>query len=60
MIEKEGEGIYPTIDEIVHYIMPLLKNGKTPENQTILGELEKIAVRVGKDGWKLATGELFC
>ena len=47
-----------TFDEIVLNIMPLLKNGETPRNQTVLGELEKLAVRVGEDRWRLAeTGQ---
>ncbi len=50
---KEREGEYPTFDEIVLHIMPLLKNGKTPENQTILSVLEEIAIRVGTDRWRL-------
>jgi 16S rRNA G966 N2-methylase RsmD len=40
-------------DELVLYIMPLLKNGVTPENQTILTVLEDIAYRTGEDSWKL-------
>jgi 16S rRNA G966 N2-methylase RsmD len=40
-------------DEIVLHIMPLLKNGVTPEEQTILGILEEIAERVGEDSWRL-------
>lgn len=44
---------YPTFDDIVLNIMPLLKNGLTPENQTILSVLEKIAIRIGHDRWKL-------
>ena len=40
-------------DEIVLYIMPLLKNGITPERQTILNVLEDIADRIGEDSWKL-------
>jgi len=56
---KERKGINPTFDDIVLDIMPLLKNGKTPDEQTILGVLESIAERVGKDGWKLSNGELF-
>jgi len=32
--------------------MPLLKNGLTPEEQTILSVLEDIAYRVG-EGWRL-------
>jgi DNA modification methylase len=43
----------PTFDEIVLNIMPLLKNGVTPENQTILNVLEEIADRVGEDSWRL-------
>ncbi len=39
-------------DEIVLAIMPLLKNGMTPESQTILSVLEDIAHRVG-EGWRL-------
>ena len=41
-----------TFDEIVLNIMPLLKNGLTPEEQTILSVLEDIAYRVG-EGWRL-------
>ena len=33
--------------------MPLLKNGITPENQTILKVLEKIADHVGDEKWKI-------
>ena len=33
--------------------MPLLKNGITPENQTILNVLRTIADTVGKDNWRL-------
>ena len=42
-------------DDIVLYILPLLKNGITPERQTILNVLEDIADRVGEDSWKLRT-----
>jgi len=40
-------------DEIVLYIMPLLKNGITPEHQTVLSVLEDIADRIGDDSWQL-------
>jgi hypothetical protein len=33
--------------------MPLLKNGTTPEDQTILTVLEEIAEHVGEQGWRL-------
>ncbi|MCL2744829.1 MAG: hypothetical protein FWE67_13355, partial [Planctomycetaceae bacterium] len=49
----EREGQDARFDEIVRSIMPLLKNGKTPEEQTILNVLEDIAERHGKDSWRL-------
>jgi hypothetical protein len=49
----------PTFDEIILNIMLLLKNGITPEHQTILKVLESIAERVGTDRWRLLnTGQL--
>jgi hypothetical protein len=45
---------YPTFDEIILNIMPLLRNGVTPEEQTILSVLEKIAIRTGDGRWKLS------
>jgi len=56
-MEREEKTV--TFDDIVLYVMPLLRNGTTPEGQTILNVLESIAVKVGKDGWKLSNGELF-
>jgi len=58
----EREGKYSHFDDIVLSIIPLLKNGTTPENQTILSVLEDIAEHVGEDRWKLkleGQGELF-
>ncbi|OUD15323.1 DNA methyltransferase [Thioflexithrix psekupsensis] len=49
-MERENKTAY--FDQIVLHIMPLLKNGNTPEEQTILNVLEQIAFPVG-DGWKL-------
>lgn len=49
----EREKKTPHFDEIILYIIPLLKNGVTPENQTVLGILEDIAERVGDDCWQL-------
>ncbi|MDR3306274.1 MAG: hypothetical protein LBS61_01140, partial [Endomicrobium sp.] len=48
----EREGKTATFDEIVLNILPLLKNGTTPEHQTILGVLEDIADKTGDGGWK--------
>ncbi len=50
---KEFENINPTTDDIILDIMPLLKNGLTPENQTILKILESIADEFGKNNWRL-------
>lgn len=47
----------PTFDEICLDIMPLLKNGVTPENQTILSVLETIAEPAGGDRWRLKSDE---
>ncbi len=58
----EREGKHPHFDDIVLSILPLLKNGTTPENQTILGVLEDIAEHIGEDRWRLkqtGQGELF-
>jgi DNA modification methylase len=49
-------------DELVLHILPLLKNGITPEAQTILNVLADIAEKVGEDSWQLkkdGQGELF-
>jgi len=49
----ERENKTSNFDDIVVEILPLLRNGATPENQTVLSVLEDIAERVGHDGWKL-------
>ena len=49
----ESENKAPTFNEIVFHILPLLKNGITPEEQTILNVLEDIGQRVGESNWKL-------
>ncbi|MGL4347794.1 MAG: hypothetical protein ACRCR9_06925 [Chitinophagaceae bacterium] len=49
----QRENKNPHFYEIVLYILPLLKNGITPENQTILNVLEDIAERIEEDCWRL-------
>lgn len=49
----EKLGVFPTTDEIVWNIMPLLRNGNTPEDQTILTVLEEVATRHGDNRWRL-------
>jgi len=53
----ERENKTPSFDEIVLAILPLLKNGVTPEHQTILSVLEDIGERVGEDSWRLKKKE---
>jgi 16S rRNA G966 N2-methylase RsmD len=50
----EHRNEYPTFDQVVLNIMPLLKNGVTPGRQTILNVLEASAERIGADRWRLA------
>jgi hypothetical protein len=50
---KERENKIAAFDEIILEILPLLKNGSTPENQTVLKVLETVAERVDTNGWKL-------
>jgi hypothetical protein len=56
MKRMEHSNRHPNFDEIILNIMPLLKNGVTPEHQTILNILERIAKRVGVDRWQLNRG----
>ncbi len=53
---KENNNKFPTTDEIILDTMPLLKNGITPENQTILKVLERIAEHIGENRWKIKKG----
>ena len=53
----EMQGTYPTFDEIVLRVMPLLKNGDTPEKQTIENVLAAIADRYREGQWKLKRGQ---
>lgn len=53
MRRNEQNSYYPTFDEIILDIMLLLKNGVTPENQTILSVLEEIAIKTSDNRWKL-------
>jgi 16S rRNA G966 N2-methylase RsmD len=50
---KKLENKLAHFDDIVRDILPLLKNGTTPEHQTILKVLEDIAERVDQDCWRL-------
>jgi len=60
-IEREQKR-NPTLEEITFNVMPMLRNGDTPENQTVLSVLEEIAEQVEGDRWKLkqnGQGKLF-
>ena len=47
----------PTTDDVILEIIPLLKNGITPENQTVISVLKQIAEPVGENNWKLKDEE---
>ena len=53
----ERENKTSTFDEIVLAILPLLKNGITPEHQTILSVLQDIGEKVGDNSWRLKKEE---
>jgi hypothetical protein len=50
---SEIQKVHPKFDDIVLSIMPLLKNGTTPESQTILSVLETLADRDVNGRWRL-------
>ena len=50
---KERENKPVTFDDIILEVIPLLKNGTTPENQTVLSVLEDIGQRSGDNYWTL-------
>ena len=50
-MERENRPV--TFDEIILEVIPLLKNGTTPENQTVLSVLEDIGQRTGDNYWTL-------
>lgn len=43
----------PSFDEIVLHVIPLLKNGTTPDKQTILSVLEDVADKTADGCWRL-------
>src|SRR3954468_8652892 len=51
--QAKRQDIAPTFDDIILNVMPLLKNGITPERQSILSVLKKIAQHVGNGRWQL-------
>ncbi|MDR0521777.1 MAG: type I restriction enzyme HsdR N-terminal domain-containing protein [Planctomycetaceae bacterium] len=53
LVRSEREHKDARFDDIVLTILPSLKNGSSPEEQTILGVLQDIAVPYGTDCWRL-------
>ncbi len=51
--EKLEAGEDPTIDDVILEVMPLLRNGSTPSDQTIINVLKEIAQPVDNNGWRL-------
>ena len=57
--EKESHKEYPSTDDIILDIIPLLKNGITPEKQTIINVLITVAEEYETNKWRLKqTGQL--
>jgi len=50
-MERENKPV--TFDDIILEVIPLLRNGTTPENQTVLSVLEDIGQRSGDNYWTL-------
>lgn len=50
---KELEKKLPTFDEIILHVIPLLKNGVTPEKQTVESVLHDLAEKTSAGTWKL-------
>lgn len=55
-MERENKRV--TFDDIILEVIPLLKNGTTPENQTILSVLEDIGQRSGDNYWTLKSKDI--
>ncbi len=53
---KRQEHVDPDFSEIVQNIMPMLKNGLTPEEQTILNVLKELAREMPTGRWRLREG----
>ncbi len=53
LTRRRKQGDDPEFSEIVQHIMPLLKNGITPEDQTILNVLRKLAQETPARRWRL-------
>ena len=58
--KMELRGEQPTSDDIVLHIMPLLKNGDTPQHQTILSVLETVAEKDSPWAVENQTGQSKC
>lgn len=55
-MERENKSV--TFDEIILEVIPLLKNGTTPKDQTVLKILEDIGQRTGDNCWTLKKKDL--
>ncbi|MCK8623697.1 DNA methyltransferase [Prevotella sp. E13-27] len=53
LVRMERERQKVTFDDIILNVIPLLRNGSTPENQTVLKVLEDIGQRSGDNYWTL-------
>lgn len=56
LVRTEREGKVASFDDIILHTIPLLQNGTTPANQTVLNVLEDIGEHLGNDQWRLKRG----
>ncbi|MDI9407748.1 MAG: DNA methyltransferase [Candidatus Pacebacteria bacterium] len=53
LMKHQRQNSYPSLETIVSEVMPYLKNGTTPTDQTIIRVLGQVADRYGRDGWQI-------
>lgn len=53
---SERDGINPTLEDIIGTILPLLRNGITPKEQTVSNVLEDVGEHIGNGQWRLKKG----
>lgn len=57
MQRSDAEGVFPDLNDVVLYVMPLLHNGDTPTEQSIQQALERIAEPDLTGHWRLKPRE---
>ncbi|MCX8502139.1 MAG: DNA methyltransferase [Alphaproteobacteria bacterium] len=53
LMKHQRQNSFPSLETIVSEVMPYLKNGTTPTDQTIIRVLGEVADRYGREGWQI-------